>query len=347
MVMQNTQEIKQRIVVFLRNRGPSLPVHVAHAINQNLLFTGAFLSELLAEKRIKMSAMKIGGSALYLLSGQEIMLENFSRFLKDREKEAFQLLHQNKVLMHEPQHPAVRVALQSLKDFAVPLEYNGKRYWRYFTYPEAEAIEKIKLQQLQKKDFEASYAPQQNLNLQDAQLPAYKLQQQIISEMPLKPKKNQSEEQLPDLKEKLNEMLKTALDKFKQEQIAAIRKETEKSKGEQQRMQQASKVIIERTPFAKKIIAFLQKNNIELLEEDFAKKKEYQAIISISTALGRIALLLIAKEKKKVSENDLVIALQQAQRQKMPLLFVSTGSLDKKALQYVEEYKNLIKYKQI
>src|SRR3989344_3362618 len=137
MVIQNAQQIKNQILSFLQSNGPSLPVQIGKSVNQNTMFTGAFLSELLSERKIKPSNMRIGGSYIYLLPGQESQLENFENFLKGKEKEAFMLLKEKRVLLNENQLPPIRVALQSLKDFAIPQQHQGKMFWRYFLPPES------------------------------------------------------------------------------------------------------------------------------------------------------------------------------------------------------------------
>ena len=80
MPTQDTSGIKEKIIFVFKKRGPSLPVHVAQETGMSILFASAFLSELLAEKKIKISNMKVGSSPLYFISGQEFMLEKFSEF---------------------------------------------------------------------------------------------------------------------------------------------------------------------------------------------------------------------------------------------------------------------------
>lgn len=144
---------KERILSILGVRGPSLPVQVAKSVNLSPLFASAFLSELKAEGKLKISDMKVGSSPLYYLQGQESMLENFSQHLNQREREAFELLKGERILEDEKQEPVVRVALRALKDFAVPLKINNngetKLFWRYFSVPEPEVITLIS-----KKDIE-------------------------------------------------------------------------------------------------------------------------------------------------------------------------------------------------
>ena len=137
MPAQDTTQIKEKIISFLRIRGPSLPVHIAKEIQMSMLFASAFLSELLSEKKIKISSMKVGSSPLYFTQGQEFKLERFAQYLKSKEKEAFELLKQNKFLKDSEQEPAIRVALRFIRDFAIPFKYQEEIYWRYFTIPEA------------------------------------------------------------------------------------------------------------------------------------------------------------------------------------------------------------------
>ena len=137
-MIKDTSEIKEKIISVLRKNGPSLPVHIAREIESSILFTSAFLSELAAEKRIKISNMKVGNSPLYFIQGQEPMLEKFSLYLKSREKDAFAFLKERKFLKDNEQEPAIRVALREIKDFAIPFKKEGEIIWRYFTVLEKE-----------------------------------------------------------------------------------------------------------------------------------------------------------------------------------------------------------------
>jgi len=138
MPAQDTTEIKQNIVNVLRNRGPCLPVHISSEVKISALFASAFLSELLSEKQLKLSYMRVGNSPLYLLPGQEPLLERFAHHLKSKEKEAFMLLKEKKILKDSEQHPAIRVALRNIRDFAIPFRKDIEIYWRYLTVPEIE-----------------------------------------------------------------------------------------------------------------------------------------------------------------------------------------------------------------
>ena len=135
---QDTTQLKDRIIDFLRIKGPSLPVHVAQEIKLSGLFTSAFLSELFSEKKIKMSYLRVGSSPVYFLSDQEQGLEKFSIHLKSKEKEAFLLIKEKKILRDYEQEPAIRVAMRAIKDFAIPFEKEGELHWKYFITKEME-----------------------------------------------------------------------------------------------------------------------------------------------------------------------------------------------------------------
>ena len=137
-MVQDTNLIKEKIISFLKNEGPNLPVRIAKEIESSTLFTSAFLSELLAEERIKISVMKIGNSPLYFALGQENMLKNFSQHLNSKEKEAFFLLREKKFLVDSKQEPSIRVALRSIRDFAKPFKKPDTEeiIWRYFEMDE-------------------------------------------------------------------------------------------------------------------------------------------------------------------------------------------------------------------
>ncbi|HEA46227.1 MAG TPA: hypothetical protein ENH99_00405 [Candidatus Pacearchaeota archaeon] len=145
MPTKDTSEVKEKIVSFLRRNGPSLPIRISGEIKENSLFTSAFLSELLSEKRIMISDMKVGSSPLYFIEGHEPMLERFSHHLKSKEKEAFSLIKEKRFLKDSEQEPAIRVAIREIKDFALPFKNNEEIVWRFFTAKEDEFSGKKKL----------------------------------------------------------------------------------------------------------------------------------------------------------------------------------------------------------
>lgn len=154
MPTQDTSEIKEKILSILRIRGPSLPVHIASETGLSILFASAFLSELVSERKIKISSMKIGSSPIYFLPRHEPSLEKFSQYLKSKERDAFILLKEKKFLKDKNQDPAIRVALRSVRDFAIPFRRNEEIIWRYFLIPESEFKAEEKPKKEEKKPSE-------------------------------------------------------------------------------------------------------------------------------------------------------------------------------------------------
>jgi len=126
--------VKEKILNLLKAKGPSLPIHISKETGLQTIFSGAFLSELAGDKTVKISNMKVGGSPLYYLPGQEEKLENFSQHLHGKEKEAFNLIKEKGILSDSDQHPAIRVALRAIKDFAIPFKSDNRIYWKYLTF---------------------------------------------------------------------------------------------------------------------------------------------------------------------------------------------------------------------
>jgi len=131
----NVPEEKKRIILFLEKLGPSVSTAIAKELNVQSYVASALLSELLYEKALKASAIRVGGSPLYYLDGQEKQLENFTNFMNHKEKEAFELLKKENVLKDSELVPAIRVAIRDVKDFAIPLKVKNENeeilFWKY------------------------------------------------------------------------------------------------------------------------------------------------------------------------------------------------------------------------
>ena len=127
---------KEKIMQVLKIRGPLLPIDIAKALNTNSIMAGALLSELVSNKRVKISHLKVGGSPLYYVEGQEHKLQNYPSSLKGPEKDAFKLLKERKLLKDSELQPAIRVALRNIKDFAKPIEItmnsHKELFWKWY-----------------------------------------------------------------------------------------------------------------------------------------------------------------------------------------------------------------------
>ena len=312
---------KERILSLIKMKGPSLPVQIAKGIGVEPLFAGAFLSELYGEKKIKISNTRVGSSPLYYLEGQEKMLENFIEHLNFREKEAFLLLKQSGILDDELQTPVVRVALRAIKDFAIPFRFRIKEdiklFWRFFNLTEDEAQLRLK----------ALLSPQ--VTEQKAEI---EIKREDIKplELTVGVKEAEVAQQSGEIDKKIEELAK---DKIKTKK-KSVKKEQKKTKAVEEGL-------------SKKIISYLSGKDIEILESILDKKKEFIGKVRLDIPFGKQDFYLVAKDKKKVNEIDLIVALQNAQALRMPALILSSGSLHKKAEEYLKGWENLIRFEKI
>ncbi len=176
-MIKDTTKIKENIIEFLKINGPSLPVHIGKSVGMDILFISAFLSELFRENKIKISKMRVGTSPIYYLGGTENQLEKYSEHLNFKEREAHNLLKQNKFLMNEIQHPAIQVALKSIPDFAKSFESENKLIWRYFIIPENEYFPK-------QKEIKPIQSPPKIISESEEDLPEEKKKTKEIEEKP-------------------------------------------------------------------------------------------------------------------------------------------------------------------
>lgn len=289
--MQKLAQNKETIVNSIKTRGPSLPVQVAREANLSVLFASAYLSELYNERKVKMSHMKVGSSSLYYVQGQEAQLENFIQYLNSREKEALFLLKSKKMLEDEKIEPASRVALRSLRDFAIPIriktEDSSKLFWKHFLVSDEE-IEKL-----------------------------------------------------------ANEFIQPKIEKEPEKVVKAIKERKQEPEKVIEKTKKERKKPGEESLFSKKVKEYLTKRNIDLLEIKEEKKKELLAKVALNSMFGKQEYLLIAKEKKKITEEDITIALHKAQLEKMPALFIAPGNIDKKAEEHAKTWRNLIVFEKI
>ena len=304
----DTSQLKEKIMQIIQRRGPSLPVHISNETGQSMLFSSAFLSELLSEKKIKISNLRVGSSPLYFIPGQEPKLENYSQHLKSKEKEAFHLLKEKKFLKDSNQEPAIRVALRTIKDFAIPFKKNEEIYWRFFTIPEEEFQ---KIEEIKEKTTEIKI--EQEIK-KEAQEKEEKPKELDIFEKREKPEINILEQKA--IKEKI-EIKKIKKPIIKKKKTSASQKKNEK--------------------FFNTIKEYLSSKNIEISDIiGFSKNDLTLKIIS-----NNQEKLLIAYNKKKITEKDLLNAYKKASETNLPYTIFSLGETPKKISNMIDAIKNL------
>lgn len=128
--------VQDKIINFLKTTGPTLPAKVAKHIGTEILIASAYLSDLAAQKKVKISVLKVGGSPLYYLSGQESRLYQFVQGnANPKDIEVLERLKKESIFREKSLDLLSKVALRSLKDFAVPLHVtidgNTELFWKW------------------------------------------------------------------------------------------------------------------------------------------------------------------------------------------------------------------------
>jgi hypothetical protein len=315
--MIQVNEAHSKIMSILERRGPSVPMQLANEMHLNSLFISAFLSEMVDGGKIRVSNLKVGGSPLYFIDRHEPQLERFYTYLAPKEAEAFLLLKKNKVLKDRDQEPAIRVALRSIKDFSFSLSFDEELYWRYYLVPELEARTLLTAMKtppvIEKK--EEPQAPEMRKEIV-IQIP---VQEKIVEKEPVKTKAKKTSKKPED------EMFENPL-VIKRE---VVKKEKAKS------------------AFVLKVIEFVNKHSIKLVEEKEHKAKEYLCIVEINSELGPLNFYTCAKDKKIISEDDVKKLLSDAQKIPLPAFILYTGEMSGKAKEYLKKYSSILKAKKI
>ena len=272
--MAEENKVSQRVLEIVRLKGPVIPTQISTEIGTSSLLASAILSELVSNSNLKISSVKIGGTPLYYAPGQEEKLQNYTKYLHEKETKAYELLKSKSVLRDKALEPVTRVALRQIKDFAAPLNVSTatgtELFWKWYLLSNEEAEPLIKqLLQIEEKPAQ----PTANLPNQQTLAP--------------KPKK-------------------------------ATRKSSD--------------------DFVKKILEYLSRNKIEVIEKiENKKKNEAEFVVAVPSPVGSIKYYSKAKDKKNCNEGDLSTAFVQGQNRKLPVLFLTTGKLTKKATEMLQK----------
>ncbi len=296
------------IVSFIRSKGPVLPVDIAKFLNTNIIFAGAHLSELTSRGLVKVSSVKVGGSPLYYLPGQEARLQEYSERLHEKELRVYEILRNELLLKDSEQTPLSRVALRQMKDFAKPVEVKigeeQQLFWRWYLLPMEEVEAKIREKYLPKKPEPVKEIPKPVEAIKQ-DMPEAAKPKLIEPKKQMMPEPVESPRQLPQKPRPLQTQLKP-------ESVPA----EEKPLSSSQYLGQAVK--------------YFEQNRIDVLQEEILKKGVHAwYLLKVPSAIGTIIYYAEAKSKKRINEADLSEALVRGSNKKLPVLFLTNGKLTK------------------
>lgn len=355
---------RDELLKIIRTKGPVLPVQVAKEVETSILFASAMLSELVSAKILKVSSVKIGGSPLYYLPEQKSRLQEFSKHLAQKEKEAYELLKSRKVLRESEQVPPIKVALRNIKDYAWPLSAtvnNSKEiFWRWYLTTNEEAAEIIKERMGIKKEKPKVEEEKKDMLESTKSAEANNDAAQKSGEDAGKKELSkdsagaaaQSGKAMPEQEQAAKKKPEPAREKEKPEQEQRnlqkeeVQQKIAKSPEEEQNIKREpakSNENREEAGFAEEMLSYLGKNNIKVLQKETIRKNEIDFIVELQSAVGNLRYYCKTKSKQRIGEGDLSSAYVQGQLRKLPVLFLSYGEPTKRAREMLSnEFKNMV-----
>lgn len=318
--------ITDRVKQLVRMRGPLIPSQISKEIGTNILMASAILAELTSKGDVKISSVKVGGTPLYYVQGQEQKLQNYTASLQQKEKEALEQLKANGVLRDHSMEPATRFALRQIKDFAKPIEANSdgnvELFWKWYMLPNEEAeyaIKKMLGYTEEKTVLDAYQQAKPELMIEPV---AGTVATQTTLTAPVTAAVALSPASSPAPKQQMQQS---------QQPLTPPIPETAQKR---RRQQQAPKPTAADDLFTKGLAEFFTKNSIEI-ETDLSaakpKKSEKEYVVLLSSSVGKLRYYCIAKSKKIITDADISSALVQGQLKKLPVMLLMKGELSKKA----------------
>jgi hypothetical protein len=138
---------REKILTLARAK-PLLPVVVARELETNSIMAGAMLSEMCGKGLLKTSTLKVGGSPLYYMPGNESQLLNHLESLNEKDRRTVLKLKEEKIIREVEADPLTQVSLTQVKDFAKPLtvvlKNRQETFWKWFELSDDDAKQAIK-----------------------------------------------------------------------------------------------------------------------------------------------------------------------------------------------------------
>ncbi len=352
---------QDKILQFLKVTGPTLPSKVAKHLGSNILIASAHLSDLRSQGKIKLTNLKIGGSPLYYLPGHESQIYPFAAGnINTKNHQVLERLKQNKVLREKNLETLPKVALRALKDFAIPLHVTvrGKRelFWKWYLLTDEETKGVIAGMLRPPTPVAKPEPPAQPKAPLMTKAPPIAIPatvtQQPISELSEEPQPTEVQSTIsPQLEpeEPLEVEVPEVVEEDELAEILEREENPQKKKPKPILKKIKEKITKRRAPAPDKFLPtietfFINHNIIVEQKETIRKNSELDFVVTVPSIIGTMKYFCKAKSKARCDEKDLAAAYMEAQVKKLPLLFLYTKDLTKKAQEMIESgaYENAI-----
>ena len=320
---------QDRILQFLSVNGPSLPTKVAKLIGTEIIIASAYLSDLSAQGKVKISDLKVGGSPLYYLPGQEAQLENFAQSnMNPQDYRIMMVLKEKKILREKELDLLFKVALRNLKDFAFPLQvtYKGQAelFWKWNLLPDEEANQLIKealFKSEHREEPKPPEVPKPGISEEEKERKMHEIYDKTVKERAAEEKK---EEPKKEEQRKLE-----VVEEVKEKRVRKPR--IEKPESEKPKKKPLA------DNFLLELEEYFQTKKIVIEQKEIIRKNaEITFLLKVPSVVGSLTYYCKAKNKGKCDEKDLSSAYMEAQIKKLPLLLLYSGEFTPKAKEMLD-----------
>ena len=341
---------KDAVLRIVQQKGPVIPNDIRKEMGGENMLISAVLSELASDGKVKVTNTKVGGTPAYYTVGTEFRLQNLMKYLNTKDRETAEYLRLKKVLKESDLTPLLRVSLRNIRDFAKPLEVSvkGQReiYWKWYMLPTPEA-EKLILKDV--KPAKKAEIPVIKAPIKEEPRKIEIKKEEIKREEIKKPEIKI--EVKPEVKKEKPLLAAGAAQKqsfwqHKSPAFDATKKEETKETGELQKALGLSSEELEKEKdsFFKKVLQYFIENDIQVIEYKIVRKKsEIDIMLAVPSRIGSQEYYCKAKNKKKINDGDLSSIYVQSQAKRLPVIFITTGELSKKAREMLaKDFKGMI-----
>ena len=111
----------------------------------------------------------------------------------------------------------------------------------------------------------------------------------------------------------------------------------------------AEKELVKETPAEKELVKesiseeisvenYFSTNNMYIISQNMIRKgRELNFVVDFPSQIGKLRYFVKYKSKKKITDKDLFLAMEEGSEKGLPVLFLSGGELNKKAQKYIDE----------
>ncbi len=345
---------QDRILAIVQQRGPLLPSQINKEIGVDVLFASAMLSELCDKRLLRLTKLKVGGSPLYYLPGQEQKLTGFADKLGEKDQRACDRLKQEGVLLDSEQDALFRTALRNIQDFAIPLDVNaqGQRhiFWKWYLLPNQDAEKRImdKLGIGQDEKETAKREAKEDARGQERSAPK---EQVITVDVSGTTKIETAAEQdslpspppgsIPKNVPTKPEPKKDTAPRAQRREERDRRKDRPEEKDDDAKKERTESIT---DMFHRRVLEYFERNDIKIESTNIVRSgADIEFLIHLPTSVGLVPYFCKAKNKKRCNDDDMAKAYLSGQKRRLPTLFLYTGDLTKKAKNSAaSEYRTVI-----